>query len=120
MNNLIQNLLFQLVPSWLQKNVGSRKIDKNNIVSLEKLIDDYGHFFKNDTFYFTWWFNSFCKYSCCRCVCRRAERIIVQLNKEDYVDKEILIYLNRLQITYSVGKAFTYWDKRKEKMDSND
>lgn len=31
-----------------------------------------------------------------RCICRRAERITVQLTKESFVEKIILIYLNRL------------------------
>ncbi|MGV3706648.1 MAG: cob(I)yrinic acid a,c-diamide adenosyltransferase [Arcticibacter sp.] len=31
-----------------------------------------------------------------RCICRRAERITVQLEQESFVDKIILIYLNRL------------------------
>ena len=31
-----------------------------------------------------------------RCICRRAERIIVQLNEEQSIDKSILTYINRL------------------------
>jgi|UniRef100_UPI00404A1B7B cob(I)alamin adenosyltransferase len=31
-----------------------------------------------------------------RCVCRRAERIIVHLNEESFVDEKVIIYLNRL------------------------
>ena len=37
--------------------------------------------------------------SCChitRCICRRAERIIVQLSSESFVDEKIIVYLNRL------------------------
>ena len=42
--------------------------------------------------------------------------VIVQLNKEDFVDKEILIYLNRLSdYLFCLARAFTYWDKREEK-----
>lgn len=37
---------------------------------------------------------SFCHIS--RCVCRRAERIIVQLKSESFVDEMVIIYLNRL------------------------
>jgi cob(I)alamin adenosyltransferase len=37
---------------------------------------------------------SFCHVA--RCVCRRAERIVVQLSEESYVDEKIIIYLNRL------------------------
>jgi len=37
---------------------------------------------------------SFCHIS--RCVCRRAERIIVHLKSESFVDDKVIIYLNRL------------------------
>ena len=37
---------------------------------------------------------SFCHLA--RCVCRRAERLIVELNDKEKVSNEILIYLNRL------------------------
>ena len=37
---------------------------------------------------------SFCHVS--RCVCRRAERIIVHLKAESFVDEKVVIYLNRL------------------------
>lgn len=37
---------------------------------------------------------SFCHIS--RCVCRRAERIIVHLKAESFVDEKVIIYLNRL------------------------
>jgi len=37
---------------------------------------------------------SFCHIS--RCVCRRAERIIVHLKSESFVDDKVVIYLNRL------------------------
>ena len=31
-----------------------------------------------------------------RCVCRRAERLAVQLNEEEAIDKLVITYLNRL------------------------
>ncbi len=37
--------------------------------------------------------------SCChvaRCICRRAERITVQLSVESFVDEKVIVYLNRL------------------------
>ena len=37
---------------------------------------------------------SFCHIS--RCVCRRAERIIVHLKSENFVDDKVIVYLNRL------------------------
>lgn len=37
---------------------------------------------------------SFCHIA--RCVCRRAERLVVQLSSESKVDEKVIIYLNRL------------------------
>jgi len=37
---------------------------------------------------------SFCHIA--RCVCRRAERLVVQLNDESTIDEKVIIYLNRL------------------------
>ena len=37
---------------------------------------------------------SFCHVA--RCVCRRAERIAVQLESESFVDEKVIVYLNRL------------------------
>jgi cob(I)alamin adenosyltransferase len=31
-----------------------------------------------------------------RCVCRKAERLAVQLNENDFVDEKVIVYLNRL------------------------
>jgi cob(I)alamin adenosyltransferase len=31
-----------------------------------------------------------------RCVCRRTERLAVQLSENDFVDEKIIVYLNRL------------------------
>lgn len=31
-----------------------------------------------------------------RCICRRAERISVQLSEESFVDEKVIVYLNRL------------------------
>ena len=37
---------------------------------------------------------SFCHLS--RCVCRRAERLVVHLSEESFVDEYVKVYLNRL------------------------
>ncbi|MEY3236900.1 MAG: hypothetical protein RI883_1001 [Bacteroidota bacterium] len=37
---------------------------------------------------------SFCHLS--RCICRRAERIIVDLNQNEFVAPEVIVYINRL------------------------
>ncbi len=39
-------------------------------------------------------FVSFCHVA--RCICRRAERLVVHLAEESFVDEKIIIYLNRL------------------------
>lgn len=46
-----------------------------------------------------------------RCVCRRAERICVQLSEESYVDEKIIIYLNRLSdYLFVLGRKLGYDD----------
>lgn len=37
---------------------------------------------------------SFCHIA--RCICRRSERLVVQLSAESFVDEKVIIYLNRL------------------------
>lgn len=37
---------------------------------------------------------SFCHIA--RCVCRRAERLVVELSEESFVDEKVVMYLNRL------------------------
>lgn len=55
-----------------------------------------------------------------RCVCRRAERIVVQLSKEEKINKNVLKYLNRLSDALFVLARFenfkngiedAYWQK---------
>lgn len=52
--------------------------------------------------------------SCChvaRCICRRAERIVVQLSEESYVDEKIMIYLNRLSdYLFVLGRKLCFDD----------
>ncbi len=59
-----------------------------------------------------------------RCVCRRAERATIALAHASYVQKEILVYLNRLsdllfvyarKLTYDLGAKETPWIPKKEK-----
>ncbi len=58
----------------------------------------------------------------CRCVCRRAERIITQLAEEDKVDELVIRYFNRLSDYFFVlarklaldhGVGDTLWKARK-------
>ncbi len=56
-----------------------------------------------------------------RCVCRRAERLVVQLAKESMVEELVIIYLNRLsdylfvlsrKINYDIGAEENKWIPR--------
>ena len=56
-----------------------------------------------------------------RCVCRRAERLVVQLSEQEPVNKIILAYLNRLsdylfvlsrQVVYQSGSSEIPWKPR--------
>ena len=58
----------------------------------------------------------------CRCVCRRAERIIIKLAEEEAVDELIVRYFNRLsdyffvlarKIALDLGISDTVWKPRK-------
>lgn len=58
----------------------------------------------------------------CRCICRRAERIITQLSQEDKVDELVIRYFNRLSDYFFVlarklaldhGVGDTPWKARK-------
>lgn len=53
-----------------------------------------------------------------RCVCRRAERLIIHLSENEYVDQQIIVYLNRLsdylfvlarKMTSELGKSDIPW-----------
>lgn len=50
---------------------------------------------------------SFCHIA--RCVCRRAERIVVHLSEESFVDEKVVIYLNRLSdFLFVLGRKLCY------------
>lgn len=53
---------------------------------------------------------SFCHIS--RCVCRRAERIVVHLQEESQVDEKVSIYLNRLSdYLFTLARKIGYDDQ---------
>lgn len=44
-----------------------------------------------------------------RCVCRRAERDVVYLSQDNYVDEKVIIYLNRLSdYLFTLSRKITY------------
>lgn len=58
----------------------------------------------------------------CRCICRRAERIITQLADQDKIDELVIQYFNRLsdyffvlarKIAFDLGVSDTIWKARK-------
>lgn len=56
---------------------------------------------------------SFCHIA--RCICRRAERIATQLSDENYVEEEILVYLNRLSdYLFVLARKLTIDNKAQE------
>ena len=109
-NNLIkiQNDLFTIgamlaTPSDKEKLKSGKdrlnipKIDDGEIEFLEKEIDRMNTLLKPmKSFILPGGHTtvSFCHIT--RCICRRAERITVELNEKETVNKNILIYLNRL------------------------
>lgn len=50
-----------------------------------------------------------------RCVCRRAERIVVHLSELEFVDEKVIIYLNRLSdYLFTLSRKITYDQKNEE------
>lgn len=44
-----------------------------------------------------------------RCVCRRAERFITELNEKEPIEKEIIFFINRLSdYLFTLSRKFTY------------
>ena len=73
------------------------KIDETSILSLEKKIDKIDEELPQMTHFILPGGHqavSFCHIA--RCVCRRAERLSVELNDQEKINTNIIIYLNRL------------------------
>ncbi|MBD3749741.1 MAG: cob(I)yrinic acid a,c-diamide adenosyltransferase [Sphingobacteriales bacterium] len=50
-----------------------------------------------------------------RCVCRRAERIVVHLSDLEFVDEKVIIYLNRLSdYLFTLSRKITYDQQNEE------
>lgn len=104
----IQNQLFTLgamlatsLDKELLKNGKDRlkipKISDTEITFLEQEMDFMNTFLKQMTHFILPGGHttvSFCHIA--RCICRRAERISVELNENEIVNENILVYLNRL------------------------
>jgi cob(I)alamin adenosyltransferase len=73
------------------------KIDESSIKSLENEIDKMDEELPQMTHFILPGGHqtvSFCHLA--RCVCRRAERLVVELNDQEAIDNNIIKYLNRL------------------------
>jgi cob(I)alamin adenosyltransferase len=57
--------------------------------------------------------SSFCHVA--RCVCRRAERNVVHLNEEEYVNENVIVYLNRLSdYLFTLSRKVVFDNKSEE------
>jgi len=73
------------------------KINNNSILFLEQEIDKMDSVLSQMTYFILPGGHqavSFCHVA--RCVCRRAERLTVELNDQETIQNEVIIYLNRL------------------------
>lgn len=116
----LQHLLFSVGAQLASKSSDQKRpfapIDADNISQLEILIDSYEKFLPAMThFILPGGSKTSAQAHIARCVCRRAERIVVQLSRVDYVEKQLLIFLNRLSdYLFCLARAFTFWEEREE------
>ena len=119
MQNL-QALLFSAGAMLASKSKEQKRpfnpIDEQDILALEACIDDYENFLPAMThFILPGGSKAAAQTHIARCVCRRAERIVVQLSRVDYVDKQLMVFLNRLSdYLFCLARAFTHWDGTQE------
>jgi cob(I)alamin adenosyltransferase len=116
----LQHLLFSVGAQLASKSSEQKRpfspIGEENITNLEKLIDDYENFLPAMThFILPGGSKASAQAHIARCVCRRAERIVVQLSRVDFVDKLLLVFLNRLSdYLFCLARALNYWEERDE------
>ena len=119
MQNL-QSLLFSAGAMLASKSKEQKRpfspIVEEDVLALEARIDDYENFLPSMThFILPGGSKAAAQAHIARCVCRRAERIVVQLSRVDYVDKQLLVFLNRLSdYLFCLARAFTHWDGTEE------
>lgn len=99
---LIQNQLFDIggelaTPPEILDTSKQRVIKNEDVLSLEKLIDDANeHLEPLRNFVLPGGSKGNSQAHIARCVCRRAERRIVELSNSDSVRPEVITYINRL------------------------
>ncbi|NQX81686.1 MAG: cob(I)yrinic acid a,c-diamide adenosyltransferase [Flavobacteriaceae bacterium] len=80
-----------------KERLNIEKVETDNVLFLEQTIDDMDKKLKPMTsFVLPGGHPTISHIHIARCICRRAERIIVRLSEEENIEKEILKYTNRL------------------------
>ena len=116
----IQSLLFSIGAQLASKSKEQKRpfqeVSVNDIKALEAHIDAYEALLPKMTHFILPGGNKGASHAhLARCVCRRAERIVVQLSRIDFVDDKILIYLNRLSdYLFCLARALAFWDGKDE------
>lgn len=116
----IQHQLFSVGAQLASKSSEQKRpfsvITENDVTELEKHIDYYEALLPKMThFILPGGSKASSQTHIARCVCRRAERIVVQLSRVDFVDKTLLVYLNRLSdYLFCLARAFTFWEEKEE------
>lgn len=116
----IQYLLFSVGAQLASKSSEQKRpfspISEEEISILEKCIDDYEIFLPTMThFILPGGSKAAAQAHIARCVCRRAERIVVQLSRVDFVDELLLVFLNRLSdYLFCLARALNHWDNKNE------
>jgi len=116
----IQHLLFSVGAQLASKSTEQKRpfapINTENVSTLEQLIDTYEALLPPMThFILPGGSKASAQAHIARCVCRRAERIVVQLSRVEYVDKLLLMFLNRLSdYLFCLARALTHWDEKDE------
>lgn len=104
----IQNKLFTVTTNLATKDKGKVKytIKEKDIEDLEKMVDIYMGKLKNPTGFIVPGTGKKSAYiHVSRTVCRRAERRIITLTKEEEVDTLLVKYVNRLSdALYAIGR----------------
>lgn len=116
----IQQLLFAVGAMLASKSAEHKRpfaiIQQEDILALEKHIDYYEDLLPSMThFILPGGSKASAQTHIARCVCRRAERIIVQLSRLEHVDSLLLAFINRLSdFLFCLARAFSYWEKAEE------
>ena len=116
----IQSLLFSIGAQLASKSKEQKRpfqeVSVNDIKALEAHIDAYEALLPKMTHFILPGGNKGASHAhLARCVCRRTERIVVQLSRIDFVDDKILVYLNRLSdYLFCLARALAFWDGKDE------